>query len=41
MWLFVVVTGKCFVRPKSLIVHHSFLRFTSKFISIGLLRFLI
>jgi hypothetical protein len=40
-WLFVVVTGKCFVRPKSPIVHHSFLRFTSRFILAGLLGFLI
>jgi hypothetical protein len=39
--LFVVVTGKCFVGPESQIVHHSFLRFTSRFISIGLLGFLI
>jgi hypothetical protein len=28
-WLFVVVTGNCFVGPESLIVHHSFPRFTS------------
>jgi hypothetical protein len=41
LWLFVVVTGKYFVGPKSPIVHHSFLRFTSRFISIGLLGFLI
>jgi hypothetical protein len=41
MWLFVVVTGKCFVGLESLIVHHSFPRFTSRFISIGLLGFLI
>jgi hypothetical protein len=41
LWLFVVVTGKCFIRPKSLTVHHSFLRFTSRFISAGLLGFLI
>jgi hypothetical protein len=41
MWLFVVVTGKCFVGPKSPTVHHSFLRFTSRIISIGLLGFLI
>jgi hypothetical protein len=41
LWLFVVVTGKCFVGSKLLTVHHSFLRFTSRFISIGLLRFLI
>jgi hypothetical protein len=40
LWLFVVVTGKCFVRHKSLTVHHSFLRFTSRFISTGLLGFL-
>jgi hypothetical protein len=37
LWLFVVVTGKCFVRPKSPTAHHSFPRFTSRFISIGLL----
>jgi hypothetical protein len=36
-----VVTGKCFVRLESPIVHHSFLRFMSRFISIGLLGFLI
>jgi hypothetical protein len=41
MWLFVVVTVKCFVGPESPIVHHSFPRFTSRFISSGLLRFLI
>jgi hypothetical protein len=41
LWLFVVVTGKCFVGPKLSIVHHSFLRFTSRFISTGLLGFLI
>jgi hypothetical protein len=41
LWLFVVVTGKCFVGPESLIVHHSFLRFTSRFILTGLLGFLI
>jgi hypothetical protein len=41
MWLFVVVTGKCFIEPESPIVHHSFLRFMSRFISIGLLGFLI
>jgi hypothetical protein len=40
IWLFVVVTGKCFVGSESLIVHHSFPRFTSRFISIGLLGFL-
>jgi hypothetical protein len=37
----VVVTGKCFVGPESPIAHHSFPRFTSRFISTGLLRFLI
>jgi hypothetical protein len=36
-----VVTRKCFVRPESPIVHHSFLRFTLRFISMGLLGFLI
>jgi hypothetical protein len=41
LWLFVVVTRKCFVRPKSPTVHHSFLRFTSRFILTGLLGFLI
>jgi hypothetical protein len=41
LWLFVVVTGKCFVGPESLPAHHLFLRFTSRFISIGLLGFLI
>jgi hypothetical protein len=41
LWLFVVVTGKCFVKPESPTVHHSFLRFTSRFISTRLLRFLI
>jgi hypothetical protein len=41
LWLFVVVTGKCFVRPESPTVHHSFLRFTSRLISTGLLGFLI
>jgi hypothetical protein len=41
LWLFVVVTGKCFVGPESPIVHHSFPRFTSRFISTGLLRALI
>jgi hypothetical protein len=40
-WLFVVVTGKCFVRPESPIVHHSLPRFTSRFISTGLLGSLI
>jgi hypothetical protein len=37
----VVVTGKCFVGAESLIAHHSFLRFTSRIISTGLLGFLI
>jgi hypothetical protein len=37
----VVVTGKYFVGPESLIVHHSFPRFTLRFISTGLLGFLI
>jgi hypothetical protein len=37
VWLFVVVTGKCFVGPESSTVHHSFPRFMSRFISIGLL----
>jgi hypothetical protein len=41
LWLFVVVTGKCFVGPESPIVHDLFLRFTSRFISIGLLGSLI
>jgi hypothetical protein len=41
LWLFVVVTGKCFVEPESLTVHHSFPRFTLRFISTGLLGFLI
>jgi hypothetical protein len=41
LWLFVVVTVKCFVGPESPIVHHAFLRFTLRFISMGLLRFLI
>jgi hypothetical protein len=40
LWLFVLVTVKCFVGPKSPIVHHSFLRITSRFISIGILGFL-
>jgi hypothetical protein len=40
LWLFVVVTGKCFVRPESPIAHHSFPRFTSRFISTRLLGFL-
>jgi hypothetical protein len=41
LWLFVVVIGNYFVRPESPTTHHSFLRFTSRFISIGLLGFLI
>jgi hypothetical protein len=41
LWLFVVVTGKCFVGPKSPTAHHSFPRFTSRFISTVLLEFLI
>jgi hypothetical protein len=41
LWLFVVVTRKCFVGFESLTVHHSFLRFTSRFISMGLLGSLI
>jgi hypothetical protein len=41
LWLFVVVIGKCFVGPKSPTVHHSFLRFMLRFISTGLLGFLI
>jgi hypothetical protein len=41
LWLFVVITGKCFVGPESPIAHHSFLRFTSRFIMVGLLGFLI
>jgi hypothetical protein len=41
LWLFMVVTGKCFVGPESPIVHHSFLRFMSRFISTGLLGSLI
>jgi hypothetical protein len=41
LWLFVVVTGKCFIGPKSPIVHHSFLWFMLRFISMGLLGFLI
>jgi hypothetical protein len=41
LWLFVVVTGKCFVGPESPTVHHSFSRFMSRFISIGLLGFLL
>jgi hypothetical protein len=41
LWLFVVVTGKCFVGPESSIVHHSFPRFTSRSTSTVLLGFLI
>jgi hypothetical protein len=41
LWLFVVVRWKCFIRLESPTVHHSFLRFTSRFISTGLLGFLI
>jgi hypothetical protein len=41
LWLFVVVTGKCFVGLESPIALNSFSRFTSRFISIGLLGFLI
>jgi hypothetical protein len=37
LWLFVVVIEKCFVGPESLIIHHSFKRFTSRFILTGLL----
>jgi hypothetical protein len=33
----VVVTGKCFIGPESTTVHHSFLRFTSRFIVTGFL----
>jgi hypothetical protein len=40
-WLFVVVTGKCFVGPESPTVHHSFPRSTSRFFSTGLLGSLI
>jgi hypothetical protein len=36
-----VVIGKCLVGPESPTVHHSFLRFMSRFILIGLLRSLI
>jgi hypothetical protein len=39
--LFVVVTGKYFVRPESPTIHHSFPRFTLRFISTGLPGFLI
>jgi hypothetical protein len=41
LWLFVVVTGKCFLGPESPTIHHSFPRFMLRFISIGLLGFLI
>jgi hypothetical protein len=41
LWLFVVVTGKCYVRPESPTAHHSFPMFTLRFILIGLLGFLI
>jgi hypothetical protein len=41
LWLFVVVKGMCFVRPKSPTVHHSFPRFILRFISTVLLGFLI
>jgi hypothetical protein len=41
LWLFVVVIGKCFVGPESPTAHHSFPRFTSRFISTRLLGFLI
>jgi hypothetical protein len=41
LWLFVVVTRKSFIRPESATAHHSFLRITLRFISIGLLGFLI
>jgi hypothetical protein len=37
----VVVIGKCFVRPESPTVHHSFPRFMSRFVSTGLLGSLI
>jgi hypothetical protein len=37
----VVVIGKWFFKPESPTAHHSFLRFTSRFISTGLLGFLI
>jgi hypothetical protein len=36
-----MVTGKCFIGPESLTTHHLFSRFTSRFISIGLLGSLI
>jgi hypothetical protein len=41
LWLFVVVIGKCLVGPESPTVHHSFPKFTLRFILIGLLGFLI
>jgi hypothetical protein len=41
LWLFVVVTGKCLVGPESPTFHHLFLRFVLRFISTGLLGFLI
>jgi hypothetical protein len=41
LWLSVVVTGKGFVGPESPTAHHSFPRVTSRFISTGLLGFLI
>jgi hypothetical protein len=41
LWLFVVVTGECFVRLESPTTHNSFLRFTLRFILIGLMGFLI
>jgi hypothetical protein len=39
LWLFVVVIWKCFGWPKSPTVHHSFTRFTLRFILTGLLGF--
>jgi hypothetical protein len=41
LWVFVVVTGECFVGPESPTSHHSFPRLTSRFISTRLLGFLI
>jgi hypothetical protein len=41
LWLFVVVTGMCFVGLESPRAHHVFPRFTTRFISTGLLGFLI
>jgi hypothetical protein len=41
LWFFVVVTRKCFIRPESRTAHHSFPRFTSRFILTRLLEFLI